>query len=227
MSVKMSIPDILARWFCFVLLFAILLFVPAGTLNWLEGWLFLGLYIAFSLLAGTWMLKNNPGMLEERLKVEKTPGKKWDKAVILLIGAFFIAAFIVAGLDVFHFHWSSLPLAVEAFGFIGIALGFALVFLALRENAFATRTVEVKKGQKVISTGPYKFVRHPMYVGAIAFFLCTPLALGSLFAILPMVCAVALFVARTYLEDKTLQKELKGYKEYAKRTRYRLLPGVW
>jgi len=227
MPTEISIPNILVRWIAIVLVFAILLFVPAGTMNWPEAWIFLGLYITFSIVVGTWMWKNNPGLLVERLHVEKRPGKGWDAALLLAIAAFFIAIFVLAGIDVFHTHWSSLPVIAEAFGFVGIALAWALVFLVMKENPFVSRTVQVTESQKVISSGPYRFVRHPMYVGAIVFFLCIPIALGSLYAILPASVGAALFVARTYMEDKTLQKEFEGYKEYAKKVRYRLLPGVW
>lgn len=226
MPTKMSIPNILARWLSFVLLFAILLFVPAGTLNWLEAWLFLGLYVAFSLFAGTWMLKNSPGLLEERLKVEKRPGKGWDMAILLLVGFLFMATLAIAGLGI-RFGWPELPLAVKALGFAGIVFAFAVIFWVFRENTYVSRVVEVKKGQTVITTGPYRYVRHPMYVGAIAFFLCVPLALGSFYALIPASVTAIFMIIRTHLEDRTLQKELKGYKEYAKKTRYRLLPWIW
>ena len=115
----------------------------------------------------------------------------------------------------------------EAFGFAGILLALAFVFLVLKENPYVTRIVDVAEGQKVISGGPYSIVRHPMYAGAIVFFLCTPIALGSLYAIAPAFCVAALFVVRTYMEDKTLRKELAGYEAYAKNVRYRLIPGLW
>jgi protein-S-isoprenylcysteine O-methyltransferase Ste14 len=227
MPTKISLPNILARWLAFVLLFAILIFVPAGTLNWPEGWAFLGVYVACSLGFGAWMLKNNPAYLEKRLAVEKTPGKVWDKALMLVVGVFFIAIFVVAGLDVFHAHWSKLPGVAEAFGFAGMLLSLAFVFQVMRENPYATRIVEVTEDQKVISTGLYGIVRHPMYMWAVVFYLSVPIALGSLYAVLPALCGAALFVVRTYMEDNTLRKELEGYDEYAKKVRYRLVPGIW
>jgi protein-S-isoprenylcysteine O-methyltransferase Ste14 len=223
----LSLPNILARWLVFVLIFAILVFVPAGTIVWPEGWLFLGIYVVCSLVFGTWMLRNNPAFLEGRLRIEKQPGKVWDKVLTLVMGVFFISIFLVAGLDVFHAHWSRLPMLAEALGFAGILVSLALVFQVMRENPYATRIVDITKDQKVISTGPYSLVRHPMYVGAILFYLSIPIAFGSLCAILPASCGAALFVLRTYVEDKTLQKELGGYKEYAEKVRFRLVPGVW
>jgi protein-S-isoprenylcysteine O-methyltransferase Ste14 len=223
----LSLPNLLARWLVFVLIFAILVFVPAGTLFWPEGWLFLGIYIVCSLVFGAWMLRNNPAYLEGRLKVESQPGKVWDKVLTLAMGAFFIAIFAIAGLDVFHAHWSRLPVLAEALGFAGILISLALVFLVMKENPYSTRIVDITKDQKVISTGPYSIVRHPMYVGAILFYISIAIALGSLYALLPALCGAALYVLRTSLEDKTLQKELGGYKEYVKKVRYRLVPGVW
>jgi protein-S-isoprenylcysteine O-methyltransferase Ste14 len=227
MKTKISVPMLLARWLFFVLIFAILIFVPAGTLDWPAGWVFLGVYVACSLSLGAWMLKNNPAYLEKRLEVEKSSGKTWDKILTLVMGVFFISIFIIAGLDVFHAHWSRVPSGAEAFGFAGVLLSLALVFLVMKENPYATRIVDVTKGQKVISSGPYSIVRHPMYVGAIVFYLSIPIALGSSYALFPAFCGAALFVFRTYMEDRTLQKELKGYREYTEKVRYRLIPGIW
>ncbi len=223
---KVPIAGILARWVLFLLFFAILVFAPAGTLNWPEGWAFLGLYAVFSLVIGAWLLKNNPGLLEERVGMKGWSARGWDMAVMSLIGALFIAIFVISGLGL-RFHWPRLPLQIEALGFAGLALAFVLASFVMRENAFARRMVQVTKGQTVVSTGPYGFVRHPMYVGAIVFYICIPLAFGSLYGIIPALCASALFVVRTYMEDGTLQKELKGYEEYCQRTRYRLVPYVW
>ena len=217
---KIPISGMIARWALFLLLFAILVFAPAGTLDWPEGWLLLGLYIACSIVVGAWMLENDPAWLVERLSLEK--GEFWDMVLLLLIGACFIAVFVISGL-----YHAQLPSGAEALGFFGMVLAFAFVFSVLKVNPYITRMVKVSKGQKVISTGPYSVVRHPMYAGAIVFYLSIPIALGSLYALAPALCGAALFVLRTYMEDKTLRKRLKGYEEYCNRTRYRLIPYVW
>ncbi len=211
--------SLFARWLVFIFAFAILIFVPAGTMNWPEGWALLGLYAACSMIIGIWALKNNPEWLTERLSLEK--GEFWDTVLLLLIGICFISIFVVSGL----YHVQS-P-RVEALGFIAIAFAFAFVFLVLKVNPYLTRMVKVSKDQEVISTGPYSVVRHPMYAGAIVFYLSIPVALGSFYALVPAICGAIFFVLRTYMEDNTLRRGLKGYEEFCKKTRYRLVPYIW
>lgn len=204
-----------------------ILFVPAGTLDWPEAWLFIALFLIYSALTGHWLRKNNPKLLKERTSL-KSSNYGWDKLIVLSLTIFMLAQFIAAGID-YRFGWSEVPLALKAVGFVGVAFCLCMNFLVMRENTFLSRIVEVQKerNQKVISTGPYSIVRHPMYAGFVVLFACAPLALGSLYALIPgMFCGAALIV-RTYLEDKMLQKELRGYKEYTKKVRYKLLPWVW
>ncbi len=217
---------IIARFTMALLFYAALLFVPAGTLNWPEAWLFISVYFAWAIPVVVWLKKNNPGLLEERMRIFKKPAKGWDKLIILAATILFIAMFAVAGFDI-RYRWSEVPFFLKVLGFAGFVPSLVLIFLVMRENTYLSRIVEIRKGQKVITTGPYRYVRHPMYAGVIALFLCTPPALGSLYALIPGSLLAVLIIIRTYLEDKTLHEELQGYKEYAGRTRYRLLPGFW
>lgn len=206
------------------------LFVPAGTLNWPEAWLYLIVLHSYVGVAALWLKKNDPDRLKRRTSFARVkPVKGWDKIIMLVFGILFIALFSIAGLDAVRYRWSQTPFALKALGFVGLILSLILIFLVIRENAYASKIVEIQKdrGHKVITTGPYSFVRHPMYVGYILLFHCLPLALGSLYAFIPGSLMAIILIVRTNLEEKTLQKELKGYKEYTKKVKYRLLPGVW
>lgn len=210
-------------------LFAVaVVFVPAGTLNWPEAWIFLLLYFVFVTAALIWMKKNAPGLLKERMSKKKDI-KSWDKKFFAAYTFFLIILLIVPGLDAVRFGWSEVPLIVKVLGFIGFVPAIGFAFWAVKENAFASDAVRIQKerGHTVCTTGPYRYVRHPMYVGVILFLLFFPLSLGSLYAFIPAFINTALFILRTSLEDKTLQEELPGYKEYAQEVRYRLFPGVW
>jgi len=155
--------------------------------------------------------------------------KGWDKVIVLLSIPISIALFVISGLDVIRYQWSQTPSVLKAIGFAAIIASFALIFLVTRENTFLSGIVEIQKerGHKIITTGPYQYVRHPMYGGVIVWLFCIPLALGSLYAFIPSLLMVLLFILRTFLEDKTLLRELPGYEEYTQKVRYRLIPGVW
>ncbi len=148
--------------------------------------------------------------------------------MILLIAAF-VPFFALPGLDAIRYQWSHVPLALKIIGFVGILISSGLNFWVMRTNPYSSAVVEVQedRGHKAITTGPYQYVRHPMYVGFILWFFCMPLALGSLITFIPGIILTALIVVRTYLEDKTLQQELEGYVAYAETVKYRLMPGVW
>lgn len=203
-------------------------FVPAGTLRWPQAWVFLSLYL--SAVAGFffWAKKKDPALLKERASPQKY-AKRWDRTLLRIYSVFLVAMLIVAGLDAIRFRWSYLPFGFNVLGFAGLVLAMLLVFWVMRENTFASSVVRIQtdRGHRVCSTGPYRHVRHPMYVAVILSVVCLPVALGSLFALIPAVVVVGLFVLRTALEDKTLQEELSGYKEYAQKVRFRLIPGVW
>jgi len=204
------------------------IFVPAGTLKWTEAWLFIILYAVAVTAAIFWMKKKAPGLLKERMK-RKKDAKRWDKIFMALYSIFLLVLVILPGLDAARFRWSNVPSVVKVLAFIGYLPGSWLAFWAMRENAFLSDVVRIQedRGHTVCTTGPYKYVRHPMYVGVILIMLCYPLSLGSFYTLIPAVIIMILFFFRTALEDKTLQEELPGYAEYAQKVRYRLLPGIW
>jgi protein-S-isoprenylcysteine O-methyltransferase Ste14 len=223
-----SKPIIIIRT-VFTALFGIAaIFIPAGTLAWTEAWLFIILYAAAVTGVMFWMKKKAPGLLKERMKRKKDV-KSWDKIIMAIYSIFLLFILILPGLDAVRFQWSNVPLIVKIFAFIGYVPGFVLAFWAMRENAFLSDVVRIQedRGHTVCTTGPYKYVRHPMYVGVILIMICFPFSLGSLYTLIPAVTIVILFFFRTALEDKTLQEELPGYKEYARNVKYRLIPGIW
>ena len=220
---RMIIKTVVTVLFAFAVVF-----VPAGTLNWPEAWIFLSLYFVFVTVALVWMKKNAPGLLKERMSRKKDT-KSWEKKFFAAYIFSLIALLVVPGLDAVRFGWSEVPLIGKVLGFAGSIPALCFAFWAVKENAFASDTVRIQKdrGHTVCTTGPYKYVRHPMYVGIILFLLCFPLFIGSLYTFIPALIIIALFIMRTALEDKTLQEELPGYKEYAQKVRYQLFPGVW
>ena len=223
MTLKLFLQAIL-KFFLGVLLVGVLLFIPAGTLDYFNGWLLMGILFIPMFAAGIVMMCKNPALLASRLDAKEK--QKDQSLVIKLSGLMFLAGFIVAGLN-FRLGWYLLP--------NGITIGAAAVFLiayilyaeVLRENAYLSRTIEVQVGQKVISTGLYGIVRHPMYSVTLLLFLSIPLVLGSL-------CAFAIFLAYPFIiakrikgEEQFLEEELDGYREYKNTVKYRLIPFIW
>ena len=207
----------------FTALFALAaIFVPAGTLKWTEAWVFIILYTVAVSAAIIWMKKKEPGLLKERMGKKKDV-KRWDKIFMAFYSIFLLVILILPGLDAVRFQW------LKILAFIGYIPGFGLAFWAMRENAFLSDVVRIQedRGHTVCTTGPYKYVRHPMYMGVILIMGCFPFSLGSMYSLIPAVIIVILFFIRTALEDKTLLHELPGYKEYAQKVRYRLIPGLW
>ena len=204
------------------------LFIPAGTLKWPEAWLFIVFYALAVTAIVTWMKKRAPGLLAERTRRKKDV-KSWDKIFMVFYSIFLLILLILPGLDAVRFRWSNIPMMVKIIAFTGYIPGFAIVFWAMRENAFLSNVVRIQedRGHTVCTSGPYKYVRHPMYVGVILIMLCFPLSLGSLYTLIPAVVIMVLFLIRTALEDKTLREELPGYKEYSQKVRFRLIPGLW
>ena len=226
MAKAMSLPRLLAMIALSMVFLGALLFIPAGTLNWPEAWLLLALFACYFAPAGLWLAKNRPEVAKKRASL-RMPVKSWDTVVVSFMSIALMAVLPVAALDAVAWKLTKMPLEIEALGFAGVALSLVLVFWAIKENAFASRIVEMQKGQKVVSTGPYAIVRHPMYTAFGIMVVGISLGLGSLYALLPAALTITGLVARTALEDRELQKNLQGYREYAKKTRYRLLPGVW
>ncbi len=206
-----------------------LLFASAGRLNWIWGWIMLGAYLV---LVGcmAWLLgRKHPDLIAERSKLQKGT-KKWDTGLAFLAATGIpIATLVVAGLDA-RFGWShSLPTVARLAMLIPMALGQGFFIWAMVANKFFSATVRIQedRNHSVATGGPYRYVRHPGYVGSIVWQLCIPLMLGSWWALIPAGLVVPVLGLRTALEDRTLQEELAGYKEYARQVRYRLLPGIW
>jgi protein-S-isoprenylcysteine O-methyltransferase Ste14 len=225
MLAKMLIQSLLG-----VLFFALMLFGPAGTTTWPEAWAYLLLFSACSLATGFWLLKADPSLLAARMRSPLAAQQKpRDRAIAVLLLVVCCAWFVLIALDARRFEWSHVPAWAEAIGAALVAWSFWGWVTVLRANSFAATTIAVQKerSQRVISSGPYAFVRHPMYAYCIPFAVGTPLMLGSLWGFAGLIPFFILLGARALGEESVLNEELPGYRDYAKRVRYRLLPGVW
>lgn len=214
----------------FTAILAAMLFIAAGTLAWPEAWIYLAGSIVLGLTSGLIIASRNPELLRERMRGPMQQGQKsWDKplmgAVIVLCALLPIAA----GIDAVRLGYSHMPLWLEVLGGLFVCFGIYMFHIVMVTNAYATTVVRVQseRGHQVISTGPYAFVRHPMYTGAVFYFLGIALLLGSWWAVAIAAVLAALFAVRAVWEEETLKAELDGYAAYAERVRYRLIPGVW
>ena len=205
----------------------LLLFVPAWTLHFLLGWIYVGVF-AISVAAITiWLAKTNQALLQKRMDVgPKYEKEKVQKAIQFFAQFAFMAIFIIPALD-HRFHWSHIYLVISFIANIFVVLGFYIVFLTFKENTYTSAIVEVQEGQRVISTGPYKIVRHPMYSGALLMLVATPIALGSLWGLIAFIPMLAVIIARLVKEEKYLRDNLPGYTDYLRKVCWRLLPGVY
>lgn len=207
-----------------LLLVALLLFLPAGTIRYPGGLLFLCLLFVPMLLLGILMLARARDLLAKRLDVKEKQGTQ--KGVVAVMGFIFFSGFILAGLD-FRFGWSKVPLPVVIVASVLFLAGYALYAEVMRENAYLSRTIKVEEGQTVISTGLYAVVRHPMYTASTVMFLALPLILGSWYALIPFALYPVIMVVRIRGEEKLLTAELSGYEEYTRKVRFRMIPFVW
>jgi len=211
-----------------LVMMAVILFVSAGRWNWWWGWALVILMAAWVIATGAVIIPRYPQLLADRVRPPKG-AKKWDTALMGVVGVLALAGYVIAGLDV-KFGWTTnMPAALQIIALVLAAAGYAVTVWATASNAFFSMTVRIQKerGHTVATGGPYRFVRHPSYVGQVVLFLAAPIALGSWWAGLTGVACALLIILRTALEDRTLLEELAGYKEYAAKVRYRLMPGVW
>ena len=212
-----------------ILLQAALLFLSAWRLDWVMAWVFLGLNVAAVGVNALVLLRIDPELIAERAR-RQDEAKGWDKILTKAFGVpAFLAIPIVAGLDI-RFGWSAgMPLPFYPVAAVIWTLGFALISWAMASNRFFSTVVRIQQEREhtVVTGGPYQYVRHPGYVGITVMILATPPLLGSWWALVPVACSMLVLIVRTVLEDRTLQAELDGYRDYAQRVRYRLLPGVW
>ena len=207
-----------------VILVGVLVFLPAGTLHFFNGWLFMGLLFLPMFIAGIVMMMKNPELLKSRLDAKEKQG---DQSIVVKLSALmFILGFVVAGLD-FRFKWLELPMWVSYGASAVFILSYILYAEVLRENTYLSRTIKVQENQKVIDTGLYGIVRHPMYSATVLLFLSMPLVLGSLYSFFVFLFYPVIIAFRIKGEEKFLEKELSGYTEYKKKVKYRLIPFVW
>lgn len=212
-----------------VLLVAGILFISSGRLDWWMAWVYLGIFVVGVIVNAVILMRINPELIAERAQGYQEDTRDWDKVLASLWGLMSLVALLVAGLNM-RFAWSSqIPWGVQLVALVFVVLGFGFSSWALVSNAFFAGAVRIQeeRGHTTVSEGPYRFVRHPGYVGWIVSGVALPLMLGSVWALIPAVLAAAALVIRTALEDRTLQEELHGYTDYAQRVRYRLVPGIW
>lgn len=214
----------LTKFLCGLLLVGLLIFLPAGTLHFTYGWLFVGLLFAPMLIAGFVMYFKAPDFLAKRLDAKEKQATQ--KGVVALSGLMFVAGFVVAGLD-YRFGWSRLPVAVTVAASVLFLLAYILYAEVMRENAYLSRTVKVEEDQKVVDTGLYSIVRHPMYMATILLFLMIPIVLGSWYALIAFAFYPAIIIVRLKDEEDLLTRELPGYAAYKQKVKYRIIPFVW
>ena len=216
--------EALTKFACGLLLVGLLIFLPAGTLAYTYGWLLVGLLFGPMLIAGFVMLYKSPEFLKKRLDAKEKQGTQ--KGVVAISGLMFVIGFVIAGLD-FRFGWSTMPDWVIITASALFLVAYALYAEVMRENAYLSRTIKVEEGQKVVDTGLYGIVRHPMYAATILLFLMIPLVLGSWFALIAFAFYPAIIVVRLKDEEDLLTRELPGYEAYKQKVRYRLIPFIW
>jgi len=202
----------------------LLILVPAGTFNYWQFYLYLAILLVPMIFVMFYFLKNDPAFLERRLKAKE---KEKEQIVIQIVfSLIFFSGFVIPGLDK-RFGLSNVPVLIVIIADIVVLLGYLLIFFVFKQNSYASRVVQVEKDQKVISTGLYGFVRHPMYLGVIIMYLPTPIALGSYWGLIPMATIPLALVLRIMNEEKVLCRDLPGYKDYCEKTRYRMIPYIW
>ena len=214
----------LSKFLIGLVIICMLLFIPAGTLDYPNGWLFIALLFIPMFFAGIIMLFKSPDLLRKRLNAKESEDEQ--KTVILVSGIMFLLAFILAGLN-FRFGWFHLPSIVIIIASVIFLLAYIMYAEVLRENEYLSRTVEVSENQKVVDTGLYGLVRHPMYTSTIFLFLSMPLVLDSIFSFIVMLVYPIIIIFRIRNEEKVLENELVGYKEYKEKIKYKLIPYLW
>ncbi len=221
---KQLFSQAIAKYLAGVVLVGVLIFLPAGTLNFRNGWILMAILFVPMFCAGMVMLYKSPDLLRRRLNAKEKEMEQ--KTVVALSGLMFLAAFILAGLN-YRFRWTTLPDAVIYISAGLFLLSYVLYAEVMRENAYLSRTIEVQEDQTVVDTGLYGIVRHPMYAATLLLFLSMPLVLGSLPSFAVMLAYIPIIVKRILNEEEVLEEGLKGYKEYKEKVRYRIIPFVW
>ncbi len=224
---RFSWPVVILMIICVVVVIGFGLFFLSGNLLWMEAWILL-ILLTFSVsYMFFWLNKHNPQVIRSRASVKGM--QKKDIIIVTLLGVVIIAFFVVVILDGGRYHWSTVPFWGKILGYIGFVGGCYITFLAMKENAFASKIIRVDKeaGHKVITTGPYAVVRHPLYSGMLLLLSSMSIALGSLYGLIPMAFVTILILVRISFEEKFLHEELEGYTEYTKKVTKRLIPRIW
>ena len=214
----------LTKFLLGVIIFGLLIFLPAGSFHYWQGWLMMGVLFLPMFVAGLLLMVKNPELLRKRLNAKEE--EKEQKAVVALSGGMFVAAFVVAGLN-WRFQWLVLPEWTVWLAAVLFLFGYVLYGIVLRENTYLSRTIEVQEDQKVIDTGLYGVVRHPMYTATIILFLAMPLVLASPISFLIMLIYIPLIAKRIRNEEAVLEDGLKGYREYKQRVKFKVFPYIW
>jgi protein-S-isoprenylcysteine O-methyltransferase Ste14 len=226
---QVNIKLIVAQVVITLIIYALPLFRPEGMRAWLAAWIFLVLWFGFWLFVLVWLYTQNPDLFWERMRLQAPDQQGWDRIVGPLIYVSMFLWLLFTAYDAAHFHWSPVPVWLQGLGGMILICSFLLFFLTFRENAYLSPLVRVQQDrrQTVISTGPYHYVRHPMYAATLIFVIGTPLLLGAWYGILVGPIVALVLAWRAVLEERTLQKELPGYLEYTAQVKYRLIPFVW
>jgi protein-S-isoprenylcysteine O-methyltransferase Ste14 len=223
-SRKNLLGMVLLRLIAGVLIVAAILFLPAGTPDYWQAWLYVGILFTPIFLVFIYFLRVDPSFLERRMRMREREAAQ--QKIIAASFIFLMAGFVIPGLDR-RFGWSFVPTWVVILADLVVLLSYTWIFIVFRENRYASRVVEIEETQRVISTGPYAMVRHPMYVGTILMYLASPLALASWWALLPILPMIGIIIARIRDEERLLVRDLPGYDEYMQKVRHRLIPGIW
>ena len=223
MNIKLFLESII-KFIMGVLIIGLLIFVPANTLNYWNGWLFMGILFIPMFIAGIVMMIKSPDLLKKRLNAKEK--ENTQKQVIIYSGLMFLSGFIIAGLN-YRYNWIILPVPVVIVSTVLFLLAYILYAEVLRENAYLSRTIEVQENQKVVDTGLYGIVRHPMYAATILLFLSMPLVLGSIISFVIFLVYPFIIIKRIKNEEEVLEKQLDGYSAYKKKVKYKLIPFIW
>jgi len=215
---------VLTRYILGFLALCLVFFLPAGTLNYWQAWVYLAVLFIPMAFALIYLFVKDRALLERRMSLHEREHEQ--SLIIKLSYLWFLLAFVLPGLDQ-RWGWSQVPTWLVIVADVLVFAGYCIFVWVLRENSYASRTVQVEQGQKVVSSGPYALVRHPMYTGSVLMYMASPLALGSYWAILPTLLIVPILVARIINEEKVLLRDLPGYADYQRKTPYRLAPGIW
>lgn len=226
---KINPINILVQITSFLIIYALPVFIPGGIKAWPEAWVYLGMWLGFWFLICIWLFINNRGLFKERMRLGASDQKKQDRFFGPVFYGLLFAWLLFMSFDAIHFHLSPVSTGFQIIGGILLLFSFFVFFLTFRENSYLSALVRIQneRGQKVISSGPYAYVRHPMYAATMVFIIGTPLLLGAWFGILAGIIPIILLVWRVRLEETTLQKELLGYKAYVASVKFRLIPYLW